>query len=802
MAQQTRDFKRLNEQLLHGVDVLLASWLPGGKVRGSEFMAGDIYGGTGDSLKVNVHTGKWADFANPSHSGGDLISLYATIHGISQADAYDRLANVEVKPNLKRSHTPEKNQAPVYAAQDFSITAGGRVLKPTYIHRYADPSGTKHPLVVCRYDKPDGKKTYRPYALNGSGYLAQNIPDNRPLYNLDLITKHPDKPILVVEGEKAADIAAEFIESRVVTTWAGGASAVHKADWTPLQGRDVLLWPDNDRPGVRAAEEIQTILKHLGAKISVIVPKDKPEGWDAADAFEEMTPKEAIKWLKEHKIHIETPSLEVSPTKPIELVPSQTPQPFKVCYWKSTAVIEGIEPLKHTEQKKIPPDGLIALYVAEFLSKNTIKFGRDVFTYNGKHLVHWSDADHDALQTTIQYITHGELSASRAKALTNSIISFLPAAERNPFEGNPYIANFLDGTLELTEVKTKKRLVFREHRLTDYCLSVIPMNYNVDRDKRNYLVEKMLVDVTGGDNDKIRAIKQMYGAILIPFKPRLFMLVGQGGSGKSTVILVGAALRDKSSVSNCDPANWSGFNMAPMVGKLVNIDTDIRKDKPIPDDLIKKIQDRVPMHIDRKYAAPIFAYIPALHIFGANEMPATLEYGSGAHDRRWTILRFEAFDGQNNTNMDFARHIFNDCPEGVLNLALEGLEDLIEMDAYFVPDSSRKEVAKWQLSPDSVGQFIEEAKLPMTDRDGNPIPGKYVPLEVKTMDLRLHYEPHDDKAKVERKALWNIFSEWHREAYNRPPALGRNKFYDALAKLGFKIKAIEGIRYITKLRIG
>jgi len=67
---------------------LLAIWLPDGEQRGQEWVArnptrSDRRAG---SFKINVVTGRWADFAT-GDKGGDPVSLYAYLKGMSQSDA-------------------------------------------------------------------------------------------------------------------------------------------------------------------------------------------------------------------------------------------------------------------------------------------------------------------------------------------------------------------------------------------------------------------------------------------------------------------------------------------------------------------------------------------------------------------------------------------------------------------------------------------------------------------------------------------------------------------------------------------
>ena len=54
------------------------------------------------------------------------------------------------------------------------------------------------------------------------------FPTPRPLYNLDKLAERPDDWILVVEGEKTADAAAELFPDHVAMTSPGGAKAAAK----------------------------------------------------------------------------------------------------------------------------------------------------------------------------------------------------------------------------------------------------------------------------------------------------------------------------------------------------------------------------------------------------------------------------------------------------------------------------------------------------------------------------------------------------------------------------------------------
>lgn len=86
-------FERANQAALANLKNILAQLLPDGRQIGKEFVArnprrNDQRQG---SFKVNLMTGRWADFAL-GIAGGDPVSLLAYVAGLSQLEAARELA--------------------------------------------------------------------------------------------------------------------------------------------------------------------------------------------------------------------------------------------------------------------------------------------------------------------------------------------------------------------------------------------------------------------------------------------------------------------------------------------------------------------------------------------------------------------------------------------------------------------------------------------------------------------------------------------------------------------------------------
>jgi hypothetical protein len=86
------DFAEVNQAAIQALPILLRRWLPDGKCRGREWVArnptrNDRRPG---SFKINLRTGKWADFAT-GDKGSDVVALYAYLRGIRQCEAASEL---------------------------------------------------------------------------------------------------------------------------------------------------------------------------------------------------------------------------------------------------------------------------------------------------------------------------------------------------------------------------------------------------------------------------------------------------------------------------------------------------------------------------------------------------------------------------------------------------------------------------------------------------------------------------------------------------------------------------------------
>lgn len=102
-----------------------------------------------------------------------------------------------------------------------------RLCKPSGSWTYRDASGATLQIMFL-FDPPGERKQFLPCTLwraaKGLRWRWKGLPAPR--------AADPDAPVVVAEGEKAADAAARVFPKSITTT-SSGAQAAHKSDWTP-----------------------------------------------------------------------------------------------------------------------------------------------------------------------------------------------------------------------------------------------------------------------------------------------------------------------------------------------------------------------------------------------------------------------------------------------------------------------------------------------------------------------------------------------------------------------------------------
>jgi putative DNA primase/helicase len=210
-------------------------------------------------------SGLYNDFADGSK--GDILDLLVATKRISKTAAAKIIIETGGSaPSVTPSPGKEKKEKPPalfpqppeaiktiekYTSSKWFKENQGTVSR---VWEYKNIDG-KPQYYIVRCEHSTGKKVIPLYyASDKKAYMGNPVKIPRPLFNCHKI-KSSDK-ILIVEGERCAEIN---VPGYTLITWPGGTGQVQNADWSCLQGvNDVIIWPDNDEPGLKAAQYINS----------------------------------------------------------------------------------------------------------------------------------------------------------------------------------------------------------------------------------------------------------------------------------------------------------------------------------------------------------------------------------------------------------------------------------------------------------------------------------------------------------------------------------------------------------------
>ncbi len=223
----------------------------------------------------------WANSFLKGHSTGQVPAQFSTQSFVAPKEQ----SWVCITPPAQTSVPPLGTLSP-YLASKYKIAD---------VYPYHRTTGELVFHVLRLEDKSSGEKLVLPLSFGKSHpsadprwHLKAHPARCEVLYNGQKLAQFPKKPVLVVEGEKTAKAAEKLVgKEYVVVTWVGGAGAAKMANWGLLSNREVIIWPDNDIAGFKAANDIIQCLKRVGVNslkaVSSDSLKDLPAKWDLAD---------------------------------------------------------------------------------------------------------------------------------------------------------------------------------------------------------------------------------------------------------------------------------------------------------------------------------------------------------------------------------------------------------------------------------------------------------------------------------------------------------------------------------------
>lgn len=679
----------LRADLVARLDTVLATLFPAGKRRKGKFLIGDVLGSPGDSLEVVLDgekAGLWTDRA--TGDGGDIFNLIAAHLGADVQTDFPRV--------MQRAADLLGQIPPLQSRKPKKVMAIDDLGPATAKWDYLDADG--HLIaVVYRYDPPGGKKEFRPWDAKRRKMAP---PEPRPLYNQPGIVGA--SAVILVEGEKSAQA---LIDAGIhATTAMHGANApIDKTDWSPLAGKTVIIWPDNDAPGMHYAQAAAQAALQAGAVSCEILmpPANRPQGWDAADALAEQL----------QPITPDTPAFDVMGFLSTGGRFQVTPEP--------TDAVVGIDMSEAPDASDAvswgTEDGLAATFTQRFSKdwRYVAAWGRWL-TWTGRR---WNED----IVLHVQHLVRGicrsaaaradspRLKARLASASTISAVERIArsdpkhAATVDEWDADIWLLNTVDGVVNL------KTGAMRAHDSKDRMTKITTATPR----GQCTLWLSFLDQVTGGDHDLQAYLQRVAGYCLTGSTQEhaMFFLYGTGSNGKSVfvntlVTILGDYAANAPMETFMDNRNdRHPTDLAGLRGARVVTATETEQGRRWNESRIKEITggDRITarfMHRDN------FTYPPTYKLFMSGNHKPAIRNVDEAMRRRMHLIPFEVTIPRERRDRQLQEKLLKER-DGILAWALEGCMQWQRM-GLCPPQSVQDATSEYFEGEDAMGRWIEE----------------------------------------------------------------------------------------------
>lgn len=212
---------------------------------------------------------------------------------------YNSLQSIAIEGEIEGIEEVSFKAAPIPSDAIMPIPNGAQIWK------YCTRDGTTWFYIWRTTVGNTNQKIYYPiYFDEELGFVMKDL-KVKTLYRAEKLSSD-NRMVIVVEGEKAADAAAQIFTQADVVTWVGGSKRVSEGDWSLLNNRKVLLWPDNDEAGRKAMNDIANLID--SPEIYLVDTRSAPEKGDLADNLS----KEIIEKIFATRINIAKPIIDGS----------------------------------------------------------------------------------------------------------------------------------------------------------------------------------------------------------------------------------------------------------------------------------------------------------------------------------------------------------------------------------------------------------------------------------------------------------------------------------------------------------
>ena len=537
------------------------------------------------------------------------------------------------------------------------------------------------------------------------------------------------KPIFIPEGEKDADTLAK----QGYTAFSYGGVNDWSADMAQLcKGAVVYVLADNDEPGRRVANTIQSDLQGIAESAKVIVPVPDIEKADISDYFSAGHSKAEFESLLQQDRAVTEKRAE-----------GNTPDLSQF----------------HLVNNKGVPTGVFDEAIFKYIKGQQDLFvcGGTVYIYDGGYFK--ADVSGARLKTMISKLICPQfIKSTTLKRIYDRFLCDI-SLEVSFEELNCYPAHWICFENGMYDCKEKRLL---PHSPKYKAINQIPHEYKPGAVHEGKRTEDFLKFICPEPDSREMLLQfSGYAHTKDVGQQKFLVLLGEGGSGKSTFIRLMEASVGSRNLSNISLTDLQQrFASFGLMGKLLNSCADLEISALEDTAIIKKVLGEDTLRAEQKGRDAISFKNYAKLIFSTNELPVVKAEKTNGFYRRLLVLPMNRVPEKKNPNL------LNELLQEIdyfLWLSVQALERMYEKEIIITSAESEKAVAQLRMDSDTVQAFLVEACV------------------------------LDEGSRSERTELYSRYEKYCEDTDRQ--SLTKNNFYKSLRVKGYKDFKTGGYRY-------
>lgn len=337
------------------------------------------------------------------------------------------------------------------------------------------------------------------------------------------------------------------------------------------------------------------------------------------------------------------------------------------------------------------------------------------------------------------------------------------------FDSKPYLLGVQNGVIDL------KTRTFRPHDASDYLTKRANVIY--DASATCPLFEQFIAEILCEDFELIRYVQTFLGYLLIGANPEraIFILLGNGQNGKSTLVLVvqtilGAYARSMPRRTLLKSEyTGTGDDLMSMVGYRLLVISELEETDKLAAGKLKSLTGNDIVSARNLYDTYQDITIDGKIVILTNEKPVVKDKSNGIWDRMHIVPFNHRVEKHQKVDL-LHEKLLQEESAGILNWILDGLRIYFEQGLQ--ETTAMKQLKqKYRLNSDPIRYFMD-----------------------------IHYDV-SAKETIRSASLYKHYKSWYRDTFNEAVSLPQGRFNDEVGRMGYTFnRDPNSVFYLTRKR--